>query len=190
MRTLIIIGILASLALTSTLALTDSIYQSVGPDGSVIFSDHPSDGAKEIKLKPITTYNAKEASGYKHANTPATTTDPDTEDKEHYKEFSITSPANDAALPTGDAGNTTIQIRIDPPLSVKKGHRLSALVDGGQLDYVTSSSSISLRNLDRGTHSIRAVIVNKRGDIVQLSSNSITLHVQRASIFSPANNPP
>ena len=183
--------LLLSLILVSPSALTDTIYQSTAPDGSITFSDNPTDGAKEIKLKPITTYSAKEAAGKSKASSASATTsaDPQATDAppSNYKKFTITSPANDTTLQTGDAGNTTIQTTIEPTLSVKNGHRLSLLIDGTQLDYVTSSSNISINNLDRGTHSIRAVIVNKSGDIVQLSSNSITLHVQRASIFAPSN---
>ncbi|MBL4850873.1 MAG: DUF4124 domain-containing protein [Gammaproteobacteria bacterium] len=181
------IGLLAS-PLWSTGVLADTIYQSTGSDGSITFSDSPSEGAKEIKLKPITIYSAKEARGKpKTASNPAVTTDPKANDSGNYKEFTITSPANNTTLQTGDAGNTTIHTKIDPPLRVKKGHRLSALVDGGQLGYATSASSVGLSNLNRGTRSIRAVIINQHGDIVQLSSNSVTIHIKRASIFAPSN---
>lgn len=186
MRALVLISVLISPVLAGTLALADSIYQSVGPDGSIIFSDSPSEGAKEIKLKPITIYDPKEASGANKKTDPVAT-DPDPDEGTNYKAFTISSPADDATLQVGDAGNTTIQTKIEPALRVKNGHRLSALVDGGQLDYATSASSIGLRNLDRGTHSVRAVIVNERGDIVQLSSNSVTIHVKRASVFAPSN---
>jgi len=180
---LALIGLLAS-----PLVLADTIYQSTGSDGSITFSDHPSDGAKEIKLKPLTVYNAKEASGKpKTTRNPAANTDPKTNNDSNYKEFTITSPANGATLQTGDAGNTVIQTKLEPPLRVKKGHRLSILVDGDQLDYATSTSSISLSNLNRGTLSVRAVIINQHGDIVQLSSNSVTIHVKRASVFAPSN---
>ncbi len=189
--------ILICFMLTGPLALADSIYQSTAPDGSVVFSDNPSEGAVEIKLKPLTTYSAKEAvSKNKATKNTAANADPSTKDAGDYKVFIITNPANDATLPTGAAGNITIQTKLEPTLRVKKGHRLSLLVDGTQLDHATSTSSIGLSNLDRGSHSIRAVIVNERGDIVQLSSNSVTLHVKRASIFAPANprnpanNPP
>ncbi|MBN4081941.1 DUF4124 domain-containing protein [Beggiatoa alba] len=183
--------LLFSLILASHSVFAGAIYKSTAPDGSITFSDNPTDGAKEITLKPITTFSAKEAAGKSKAtSTPATTSaDPQAADTPpgNYKKFTITSPANDTTLQTGDAGNTTIQTTVEPALNVKNGHRLSVLVDGTQLDRVTSSSSISINNLDRGTHSIRAVIVNKSGDIVQLSSNSITLHVQRATIFGPSN---
>ncbi|MBL1293531.1 MAG: DUF4124 domain-containing protein [Thiotrichales bacterium] len=179
--------LISSLFLSSLCLAAGTIYQTVGPDGSIVFTDQPSKGAKEIKLKPITTYNAKEASGANKKADLGLSNDPDPDKSTHYKTFTITGPADDTTLQTGVAGNTTIQSKIDPPLRIKNGHRLSALIDGTQLDYSTSANSIGLRNLERGTHSIRTVIVNERGDIVQLSSNSVTIHVKRASVFAPSN---
>lgn len=182
--------VFSSLGLISSLSwAADTIYQTVGPDGSVIFTDQPSKDAKEIKLKPITIFDPKEASGANRKKESSANTDPEPDQGTNYKSFTITSPANDATLQTGDAGNATVRTSINPALRVKKGHRLSALVDGTQLDYSTSASSIGLRNLNRGTHSVRAVIVNQRGDIVQLSSNSVTIHVKRASLLSPSRPP-
>lgn len=186
MRYLLLISLLLATPLLAP-AEADTIYQTIGPDGSIVFSDQPSKGAKEIKIKPLTTYSAEEA---KRKTSPAAASDnpePETDTVGKYTAFSIVSPADDSTLPTGAAGNVTIRTQVKPALRVKNGHRLSVLLDGTQLDYTTSSASISLNNLDRGTHSIRAVIVNQRGDIVQLSSNSVTLHIKRASVFAPAN---
>ena len=186
MKTYLFTAASISLLLAATLSFADTIYQTVGPDGTVIFTDQPTKGAKEIKIKPLTTFNPEEA-GLKKESKNTAASEPEEEEGTKYKLFTIVSPANDSTLQTGEAGNTTVQVQLDPTLRVKAGHRLTALVDGSQLDYVTSSNRITLNNLDRGTHSIKAVIVNQRGDIVQLSSNSVTLHVKRGTVFAPAN---
>ncbi len=176
------------LLLACSVALADTIYQTVGPDGSVEFTDQPVKGAKEIKLKPITIYNPEEAGLKKESKPGANLAEEEEEDVGgRYKLFTIVSPANDSTLQTGEAGNTTVQVQLDPVLRVKAGHRLTALVDGTQLDYVTSSNRISLNDIHRGSHSIKAVVVNKSGDIIQLSDNSVTLHVKRSSVLAPAN---
>lgn len=189
--------VLIALLLAAMPAMAQTIYQWQAPDGSIVFSDTPREGAKEVELKPLPTFSAEEAKG-KPAKSAAPAAAPapqqaPTTVSTGYTDFRILSPVNDETLPMGAAGNLTVVTSIEPPLNVKQGHRLSLLIDGTQVDAASSSNSVSVANVFRGTHSLRAVIINAQGDIVKLSDNSVTLHVQRASILNPnhpRNRPP
>ena len=94
-------------------------------------------------------------------------------------------PTNSAVR--ANDGNITLSVTIDPPL--RSGNLLRAQVDGNLNEQAIAGSgqpnaTLTLPNLDRGTHEISAVIMDTKGQVI-LSSDPVTLHVQRTSLNQP-----
>jgi archaellum component FlaG (FlaF/FlaG flagellin family) len=143
----------------------ETVYKTMDEEGNVIFTDQPSDEAEEIKIQKLETI--------KNPNTPKYTSRPTQEEQEsdsnYYESFTVTSPENGAGI-RSNAGNVSISLAINPTL--KRGHRIVILMDGKE---VGTGLSASLQNVDRGTHSISAKVVDSNGKNIISTSSSFSL---------------
>ncbi|MCL5043588.1 MAG: DUF4124 domain-containing protein [Gammaproteobacteria bacterium] len=160
------------------------IYSWTDADGNRIFSDKPHPGAETIQLGPTNTVEPPPAPAMRDTSRNASESNERT--SAPYQHMSITSPADDEAVRSND-GDLTLRVAFDPPLS--SNHLLRAEISGelssqGIPGTGQAETSITLSNLDRGTHQISAVVVNARGEELQRSS-PITVHVQRTSLLQP-----
>ena len=55
------------------------------------------------------------------------------------------------------------------------------LLDNGNVIQEGRQTSVSLSNMDRGSHGLQFVVRDKQGKTL-ISSNTVTIHIQRASI--------
>jgi hypothetical protein len=165
------------LLLLSTLAATAAaqVYRSVGPDGSVHFSDQPEPGATPVEIRPVVVVP------------PAATPPPRPGSSSPsaavsgYRSFMIASPTEDEGVRAND-GNVSVSLALDPPLAPE--HRVLILLDGQPVGDAGTSLTVTLPNLDRGTHRLEASVVDGRGTPV-MSTPPVTFHVLRVSILSP-----
>ncbi|MCM2331683.1 MAG: DUF4124 domain-containing protein, partial [Pseudomonas sagittaria] len=81
-----------------------------------------------------------------------------------------------------NAGNFTFAVSLEP--SLHEGDLLQVLLDGQPLSTPGTQTSFQLGQVDRGTHSLQAVIL-RDGKPLQ-SSASVSFTVQRVHIGSPA----
>ena len=161
------------------------LYKWVDKNGETIYSDEPPhDNAQPLEPPPLVTTPAIK---YK----PKAKAENQQEKKEKedietiYSSFKITSPANDETL-RDNAGNITVSLAITPKLDVKAGHSISVLLNSQSKIEGSTGLTIGLKNIDRGTHSIQAIIKNKQKKIIK-STNSVTIHMRR---FSKLRNKP
>jgi len=103
-----------------------------------------------------------------------------------YTQARIVAATDDAAV-RGNAGNLTVRVQVSPPL--QKGHRLQLLLDDVVQGAATSASSIELRNLDRGTHSLQVQVVDSSGSVLFAGARS-TFHLLRHSRLHPVKATP
>ena len=170
MLRLLLTAIILGLAMSTAQA---KIYKWVLSDGTVIYSDKPQDGegGEEVELSPLQTYSA-----------PPTQTggaggqgeEADDAADEGYKEFLVSNPANDTVV-RDNGGNVSISLSILPGL--KDGHTVDIIVNGQVLGS-GRSGSLTLTNLDRGSHTVAAAIRDAAGQEVARAS-SITFHLKR-----------
>lgn len=145
----------------------ESVYKTVDENGNVIFTDKPSEEALEIKIKDLdNSINNPNPGRYK-----ASAQKPEEEDK--YESFAVTSPENGAGI-RSNSGNVSISVSLAP--SLNSGHKIIISMDGKE---VGSGTSVSLQNVDRGTHSITARVVDGNGK-THISTSS-TFSLLRAS---------
>ena len=79
----------------------------------------------------------------------------------------------------------SVGVQIQPKLS--PGHRLRLLLDGKPYGQASSSTRLSLTNIDRGEHSLAVEVLSGEQSIQQ--SSPVTFTVQRVNTQSPALKP-
>lgn len=164
------------------LAATAEIYSWKDANGNTVFGDTPPEAkqAKKIETQPLTVIPSfKDPSLEK----PEETAKVDEDEGEAYESFEVAYPSDDATIRSND-GNLNISLDLSP--SLKSSDRVFIYVDGKKvIEEGSRSLSASLNNLDRGTHSLFAVVRSEDGDVL-INSNTVNFHIQRNSII---NNP-
>ncbi len=173
MHTLIRFFVLVTFTVVIVTPVIAEIYKRTNPDGSVEFTDVPrSDEEKPVPLSPMSTFKATPAPRSVTSNTRA--------DSKKYSAISVTSPANEATI-RDNTGTVKVSVSLSPAL--RSGHKLVLLVDGAQKGESTSGS-FTLDNLDRGSHSLMAQVVDKAGKTL-ISSAPVTIYLFRQSVIRP-----
>jgi len=158
------------------------IYRHVDTQGNVTFSDKPlakstSEKVEEVELKepmimpsyesPVKTAKSNTATTSEVEFKPSITT--------NYN-LNIVSPADDEGVRANDG---TITVKLTTGSVLADGHVLIAMIDGMDFNEGTTSQTITLKNVDRGTHSLSVKVVDAEGQVIS-TSKAITFHVLRA----------
>lgn len=168
---------------TPTLA---KIYTWKDASGRTIFGDNPPqhNKAKEVKTKELTVVPGfKDPSLQQNNNTKQPAEESENTDENAaagYESFNITYPTSDIAIRSNN-GNVASSFELSPGL--KKSDTISVYLDGKKVVEDSKSLSASFSNLDRGSHSMFAVIRNSNGDIL-INSNTVTFHILRNTIIN------
>ncbi|HEC19508.1 MAG TPA: DUF4124 domain-containing protein [Gammaproteobacteria bacterium] len=150
------------------------VYKRVNPDGSVEFSDVPGkQDDKPVPLRPMSTFTPPPVPP--PTSTPQT---PSTQAK--YTELRITSPANEASI-RENSGTLKVSVAVKPGL--QSGHRLVLLLDGAAKAESTTGD-FTLKNVDRGEHTLSAQVVDAQGKVL-ISAPSVSIYLHRFSAIRP-----
>ena len=175
---LILAGVLLSLA-----AAPQEIYRWVDKDGVVHYADQP--GAPDAKRVHIANANEYEATPSELGEV-ATYTQPPA--PLPYDSLTITQPTPDQMFFGGDA---TVTAAAELGGTLQSEHTLVFFVDGNRVAAESGGSAL-LSNLERGSHFLRAAILDQNGALL-LQSPQVTFHVRMPSINTPqspqAKNP-
>lgn len=172
MRTVLIGTLLLSLA-SPTLGQT--IYKSVDENGNVSYSDRPPEGARSESaetLPPVNTLpEQKPTRSYPNSAREET----DDEATIEYT-LSLASPAPESSVPPGQR-DLPIVLNADPGLA--PGHAFAFYMDG-ELLAETRSNQYVVKEIFRGAHQIRGMIVDENGNVLR-ETETITIYVHRPS---------
>lgn len=170
---------LLPLLLALPLTVSAEVFRTVDEHGNVTFSDQPSKNAERVKLPPVPTYSAPPAP-------PITAGAPEQSDPDDiYKSMRITSPENDAAV-RENSGNLTVSLALQPGLSNAQGHRIQVYLNGSPVGEPGATTNFSLTNLDRGTHTLNAAVLDGKGRTL-IESDIVTFHMMR--VTAPRKQP-
>lgn len=166
------------LSLSPSLTPAAEVWRWVNPQGNVEYSDTPRPGAERIELSEPTIVPPLSPT----VATPAPPA-PDTGQRGAvaipYREIAIADPGNDDTL-RDNGGNLIVSVRLDPPLQTDFGHRVQLLLDG--TPYETAGiSNFPLTGIDRGTHTLQAVVLD-RSDQPLMSSEVVSFHLHRTTV--------
>lgn len=149
------------------------VYESVGSDGEVSFSDRATRDATELTVPTVQTYDAPgTATSVFEASRPD-------EEPRGYAEFKVLTPAPDETF-RNNGGSVPLRLALSPGLRVTD--EIKVFMDGTEVGG-GRSTSVELDNVDRGGHTVYAEVVNEHGQRV-VRSDSVTFHLHRTSIPS------
>lgn len=165
----ILIAVLLAILLTSTaMAQSDRVYQWTDPNGVVVFSDEPPDGAstrplRTIEVQPVTVVPAYQPAQIEKAN------EQPVEQPAHrrapYQSFTLTQPEDNEAI-RKNSGDILVESRVEPGLY--PGDVIRVYLDGKSVAE-KAGTSFDLPNVDRGTHTLEARIYDDRGQALAAS---------------------
>ncbi len=168
------------IALVGSLAVAGTVYRWVDENGVVHYSDQPHPAAQKVQVPPAQTY--KEGS-YAPSGPTGPTAPPPTAEPSTYQACAIAQPTSDQTFSNLDS--LSIVVRIDP--SIRAGDQVFLLLDGQPLNGgKPTGTQFTLSPVDRGTHTVQAVVRNSGGGLM-CQTPSVTFNVHQASILNPAN---
>jgi hypothetical protein len=178
MRTVLFIaGLLVSLA-----AQPQEIYRWVDSDGIVHYSDQP--GAPGAQRIPYPGRDAGEPDAppppqlYESGPAEEPPVGPT------YESLSILSPRPDEVFYGTDAA-VNVQLELDRDL--RPGDSVLVFLDSQRVPDVTGLSA-TLTGLTRGSHFLRAAVIDEAGAIV-ITSPQIVFHLRQPSVANPPTGP-
>jgi len=144
-------------------------------NGQVIYSDTPPPEAasgEEVTVEPLQSFTLPPAPPLEDS-----VAEEDAPEQVGYEEFKVTSPANDATI-RDNGGNVRVSLSLSPGL--QGGHSIEIFMDGQAIGS-GNSTSLTLTDVDRGTHTVRATVTDSDGKEVA-RSNSVIFHLRRGGV--------
>jgi len=174
--------VFVAISLVWASGLSAAVYKSVDAQGNVVYTDEPGGDAKPVKLPPLSTVPAPR---YKSSTQPTTQSSAELEQSAatNYQQISIVSPTQDATL-RDNTGAVPVNVVLEPELNSVAGHRYRYYLDGQAQGKPTESDQISFANLDRGSHTVEAAVVDSAGQEL-IRSSSVQFFLHRQSINFP-----
>lgn len=147
------------LILISSFARAEEVYREVGDDGVPTFSDQAMPGAEPITVREPIIFTDKIYQQNQRVRQNTQVAEPALISYS----LMITDPPDGAAI-RNNAGDLTLTIAMSPLL--QSGHKAELLMDGSMIRNVSTSDTIDLSNLDRGTHAFSIRVVDAGGSVI------------------------
>jgi len=93
-----------------------------------------------------------------------------------YTNIVIVTPANDTAIRV-NTGNITVNVSLEPGLNHDRGDQIALYMDGNKVSE-GSATQFNLDNIDRGTHTLKASVIDASGKAV-ISSTPVSFTLLR-----------
>lgn len=148
-------------------------------NGVVQYSDRPVPGATKVEM-----HTSAPPQSVPAATPPASTTaapKPASPASVQYQSLEIWAPESGESFFGADA-TVTVRMRSEPSLA--SGDRLLLYLDGKLVEGDTTSYEYSLANLERGAHSLAAVILDGQGN-EKIRSEPRVFHVRLPTTIEP-----
>jgi|SRR5688572_26865335 len=169
------------IALTTLPAVAgQTVWKWVDEKGVTHFSDQPVPGATKMELGSSSPASAEPAPSYTPPPTATRSTGP------AYSRLAIESPQQDESI-INTGGKVTVRVAATP--SISRGHVVTLYLDGARVeDFPPTGTSHDLAEVPRGTHTLKVVVSNEQGQLIQ-ESQPTTFHVRQESIAKPPVGP-
>lgn len=152
------------------------MYKWTNDEGDIIYSDTPpNNDAEEVILPELNTTPALKV----EARPEPTQTPDESAEATSYTEFQLVNPEPDAII-RDNTGNVSVSLSLQPELDSNAGHSINILIDGEASISNSQQTTVTLTNIDRGTHTVSAEIIDSTGKVI-ISSNSVSFTVFRYS---------
>jgi len=152
-------------------AMADDAWKWTDEDGVVHYSDVPKKGAEAVNL---TEYNKK--TGARISDSTTLSRREQEPEEFSYETLDIVAPAAEETL-WNIEGTLNVRLAISPNLI--QGHSIRLYFDGDAQDIL--GTSVQLTEVYRGTHNLRAEVLDRTGRVIT-SSDPVRFYVQQNSI--------
>jgi hypothetical protein len=174
--TLVTLLLSTVLGLACAVALGGTVYKWVDEKGVTHYSDQPHPAAQTVELKSAQTYSNGDAPAAATASTSPTSAIPGAA----YSLCELYRPENDEVFLNTDS--VTAKLRLQPQL--QPGNRVAIGVDGKRQTNQPPSGTDFVITVERGSHTIVAVIEDEAGKEL-CRSGVVTFHVRQPSKQAP-----
>lgn len=161
------------LALAIPLVEAATIYKTVDDNGNIVFTDTQSSDrpGETINLRPITAIPSVPTS----RPIPAPVKVPR---KKQYSQFIISQPGNNVTLRNQET--ITVKLAVSPRMQFD--HSIRLRVNGALVAESRRQLTFELKDVERGSHTLTAEIVDSQQQVIESTSNSFFVH---RAIFVP-----
>jgi hypothetical protein len=170
------------MSVVSAVALSATVYKWVDENGVTHYSDQPHENAEKVQVAAPQTYKASGQSRRSAGQSQAKQSDSQRQTNA-YDSCVVTSPANDETLSNTYSVTTSVQVSPAP----HDGDQLVVFFDGKPLpSFPAGGGSFTIADIDRGTHTLQAMVRDPSGKVLCQSSN-VSFTVLQPSLLNPAN---
>lgn len=155
------------------------VYKWTDENGEIQYSDKPHEGAETVKIQKSSTYTpAPVPTGEESLGEGTATTDGT------YEAFAIAEPENNKTIRSNE-GIISISFFVQPAL--QEGHKIVLFLDGQKMQGEHASTRLSIRQVERGTHTLRAQLLGEEGDVLA-STKSVVIHLRKEALSEPVED--
>lgn len=156
------------------------IYKSINAAGEVVYSDTRTQGAETMKMPALPTYTPPPITSY-------TTRNAESLQAAEYEDVVFLKPEDDATV-RNNQGIIHTELKLTPAL--RGNHRVQFYLDGEAYGEPGRSIRTTMRDVDRGEHTLTASVLDANGDSL-ISADPVIVHLHRETIHNPnhPNNP-
>jgi hypothetical protein len=171
------VALFTLMSVVCTVAVSATVYRWVDENGVTHYSDQPHENAEKVHVAAPQTYKPAPPPKAPSAaeNAPAQPANP--------YQCQVTAPANDETFP--NAYSVTAAVNTNP--IPQNGDQVFLLMDGARVpDFPPMGGPYTISNIERGQHTLQAIVQDVNGKVVCQSAN-VTFTVLQPSVLNPAN---
>lgn len=160
------------------------ICKTVQPDGTVSYADVPAAECEQpVDLPDYSRYAPRPIQ--QHQWSRSAPTGGSLVRSERYTSMAIVQPGPGGTVRDND-GRVVVTIALQPGL--QQNHKVMLYLDGAPVGNGFEGTTIELNGVRRGSHSLRAVVVDPSGQRL-IEAPSVRFTLRQASLLEPAREP-
>lgn len=171
--------ILLLMIMTHT-AVHAELFKWVDAEGNIIYSDQPppDHGKKDTEIDPETLPQIITVPTPEISTSPSSSNTASNKNSasKRYQELTIVEPVHDTSV-RENSGKVKITVHVSPDNFAERGDKLIIYMDDVEVSR-GEQTSITLDNVDRGTHQVKAALLNSRGQVIK-ETNITSFTLQR-----------
>jgi hypothetical protein len=160
-----------------SLASHGQVYTWINEHGVRVYGDKPPADAEKAELPKL--QSLPDVKPPSNPTGPSKVPSTDGNGFSGYLSFDFLTPQNEATITYEKEGTINAQLQLQPMLQI--GHEVTLLLDGKAVDK-GASLQFELKNVDRGSHLIQALVKHQGRLLIKTPKRRI--HVQRPSILN------